>query len=233
MQSERGDPGTISTLSVHGRKISPVSDDMPMMDPHIGYIWENTQTTAISYGRFFRHASTFCQGWKRGRVLACNRRWNRFINTRVMQKRSTVSFSLLPSSFLTTIYIWVPIYLRLSPPPFVSIRLFAPPRKERGEKRGRVRAFYRVTLNETFLQQNWYYATIGTKIEMLFATGEKYIYIKNVYKSRLKSLYLLILNWWGWKNSLLNPRISRFWMYHFYCRLFCFIMFIITVDFLL
>lgn len=63
-----------------------------------------------------------------------------------MQKKSTVSFSLLSSSFLATIYICVPIYLRLSPPPFVSIRLFAFEEREERKRDMYIRVFYRVTL---------------------------------------------------------------------------------------
>lgn len=105
-----------------------------------------------------------------------------------MQKRSTVS--LPPSSFLATIYICVPIYLRLSPSPFVSIRLFAS--KELVERKGdRVRAaFYRITLNvsgaKLILRDNRNKDRNADMHIMQFATGGKYVY-ETEYKSRLKS----------------------------------------------
>lgn len=100
-----------------------------------GYIWENTQTTAISYGRFFRRVSTFCheEGGKGPGVWSTV---ESFYQHESYAKK--VHCLLLPPALVFSrndIYIsafqFICVYLRLPLSPFVS----SPPKSTRRGRR--------------------------------------------------------------------------------------------------
>lgn len=132
MQSERGDPGTVSALSVHEREISPVSDDMPMM-------------THISRLHLGKHAndSDIVRTIFPTRLDVLSRRgvgsWRVtdggiVLSTRELCKKGLLSLSPSCLSLSSQRYIsefqFICVYLRLPLSPFVS----SSPKRARRER---------------------------------------------------------------------------------------------------
>lgn len=151
MQSEREDPGTVSALSVHGRKIFPISDDMPMM-------------THISRLHLEKHAndSDIVRTIFPTRLDVLSRRgeesWHVtdggiVLSTRELCKKGLLSLSSSRLSLSSQRYIsafqFICVYLHLPLSPFVS----SPPKSTRRGRRTCTRVLS-YNAEQTFLGQN-------------------------------------------------------------------------------